>query len=327
MKKRNLLSIVVPAYNEEGLLVKLMEELSVTLTDFKQYDYEVIFVNDGSTDGTWKEVCKLHEKTNMGGRIWGISFSRNFGKEAAIMAGLAYANGGAVITMDSDLQHPPEVIPEFIQKWREGHKIVEGIKKNRGDESRLYRFFADRFYRIMSRAVGRDLRNTSDYKLLDREVVNILLKMPEKQIFYRAITSWVGFDTAYVEYDVKKRLSGKSKWSAAGLFLYAVRNITAFSSAPLQIITVCSICFFALGLYEGVLTLIRVVSGTAAEGFATVIILQLISGSIIMLGLGLIGFYLSKIYDEIRNRPQYIIEDKMEWKKQDNDEEPYEPYE
>lgn len=155
---------------------------------------------------------------------------------------------------------------------------------------------------------GADLRNTSDYKLLDRQIVDIIIRMSERQMFYRAITSWVGFHADRVDYEVQDRLYGKTKWSTVSLIKYALRNISSFTTVPLQIITICSFLFFVLAVIEAVLAIYKWMNGTAAEGFSTVILLQLISGCLIMFALGLIGFYLGKLYDEVRNRPRYIVE-------------------
>ena len=301
-----LISVVIPVYNEAELIIQMIDEV-IRVTKDSGYCFEIILINDGSTDDTWKQIENLTSYES-GYSIRGISFSRNFGKESAILAGLAYSRGLAVITIDGDLQHPPDKILEFIRKWEQGAKIVEGIKRNRGKERKVHRLFSNVFYHLLSHALRRDLSNASDYKLLDREVVDIILCMPEKQMFYRAITFWVGFKTDTIEYEVMERTYGKSKWSAFTLFLYAIRNITSFTTAPLQIITICSGLFIILGIFEMIITLKKWFEGTAVEGFATVILLQLISGGLIMFTLGLIGYYLSKLVDEMRNRPRYIVE-------------------
>lgn len=210
--------------------------------------------------------------------------------------------------MDSDLQHPPERIPEFITEWENGYKIVEGVKKSRGNETTIHHVFAGAFYKILSRAVGKDMNNTSDFKLLDREIVDVILKMPEKQMFYRAITAWVGFKSTTVEFNVQKRIYGESKWTAVKLTQYAIRNITSFTSVPLQLITVLGGLFFLLAIFVGIFAMIKWINGSAVEGFTTVILLQLIYGSITMFAMGLMGYYISKLSDEIRNRPRYIVE-------------------
>lgn len=299
-------SIVLPVYNEGNIVENTVEEVEKIL-DPLHYTYELILVDDGSDDGTWNQIEKL-EKENRGGIFKGILLSRNFGKEAALLAGLAYSRGHAVITMDGDLQHPPEKIPEFIMAWKNGYKIVEGIKSSRGNETVVHHVFASVFYQILSKAVGTDMNDTSDFKLLDREVVDIILQMPEKQMFYRAISAWVGFKSTKVEFKVEKRRQGKSKWTPVKLTKYAIRNITSFTSAPLQIITVLGGLFFVLAIVVGIFALIKWANGSAVEGFATVILLQLIYGSITMFAMGLMGYYISKLNDEIRRRPRYIVE-------------------
>lgn len=300
------LSVVIPVYNEENIIESTVTEVEKILRQL-DYAYEIILVDDGSNDNTWKIIEKLG-KSRQGGDFKGILFSRNFGKEAALVAGLAYSKGKAVITMDSDLQHPPEKIPEFIMEWEKGYKIVEGIKISRGDETLIHNAFVKVFYKILSKSVGKDMNNTSDFKLLDREIVDVILRMPERQMFYRAISAWVGFESTTIEFEVQRRKYGESKWTAIKLTQYAIRNITSFTSAPLQIITVLGGLFFLFALIVGVFVIIRWVNGSAVEGFATVILLQLIYGSITMLAMGLIGYYISKLSDEIRNRPRYIVE-------------------
>lgn len=300
------LSIIIPVYNEEDIIENTVIEVECALRPL-DYAYEIILVDDGSKDDTWKTIERI-EKMKRGGIFKGILFSRNFGKEAALLAGLAYSKGRAVITMDSDLQHPPERIPEFITEWENGYKIVEGVKKSRGNETTIHHVFTGVFYKILSRAVGKDMNNTSDFKLLDREIVDVILKMPEKQMFYRAITAWVGFKSTTVEFNVQKRIYGESKWTAVKLTQYAIRNITSFTSVPLQLITVLGGLFFLLAIFVGIFAMIKWVNGSAVEGFSTVILLQLIYGSITMFAMGLMGYYISKLSDEIRNRPRYIVE-------------------
>lgn len=313
---QTIISIVISAFNEEEIIRYCVNIINDIMSQV-EFNYEIVIVDDGSTDNTWSVIKSISLKCLY---VKAISFSRNFGKEAAILAGLAYSCGDAVITMDADLQHPPAMIPDFIKKWKEENvKIVEGVKNNRGEENRLHRCMANQFYKLMSCAIGKNLSNTSDYKLLDREVVNVILKMPEKHMFYRAITSWIGFKTDIVVYEVQNRICGRSKWSAFELMKYAVRNITSFSSAPLQVITVCSLFFFVLAICIGFISLIKWITGNAVEGFTTVILLQLIIGSILMFALGLIGYYISKLCDEVRNRPRYIVKEKVGYeKKTDN---------
>lgn len=298
-----MISVILPSYNEEENIQRAAEHIGRVLRA-EQMDYELVFVNDGSRDGTWQKIVDLAQADP---HVVGVNFSRNFGKEAAILAGLAQAKGDCCAVMDCDLQHPPETLVEMIRLWREGYEVIEGVKRSRGEESGLHRFAAGSFYRIMSKATKVDMSRASDFKLIDRKAVNAILSLPEKNAFFRALSSWVGFKTISVEFDVQEREAGKSKWSSRSLISYAVRNITSFSSAPLQLITVCGGIVLALAVIMGIQTLVRYFSGTAVEGFTTVILLILLIGSVLMLSLGLIGYYLAQIYNELKNRPRYLI--------------------
>ena len=298
-----LLSIVLPAYNEEeniantaGVLSGLLEEQGI--------DYELIFVSDGSGDGTFSEICKAAERNP---RIRGAEFSRNFGKEPAIFAGLEMTRGNAVIVMDCDLQHPPQVIPQMWKLWQEGAEVVEGIKVSRGKESPVHRLSAGLFYKVMSKLINTDMDASSDFKLLDRKVVDVLLTLPERNTFFRALSFWVGFRTESVTYEVQERQYGKSKWSFFSLMKYAVTNATSFSTLPLQLVTVMGVIAILFSVVLFVQTLVKYLSGTAVEGFTTVIFLILIIGGFLMLSLGIIGHYIARIYEEVKGRPKYII--------------------
>lgn len=298
-----LLSIVLPSYNEEQNIANTTQVLS-ELLEQEQIDYELIFVSDGSRDGTYQEITKAAESNP---RVRGVQFSRNFGKEASIFAGMQLAAGDAVVVMDCDLQHPPSVIPQMWQLWNAGYEVVEGIKKNRGKESFLHKCFAGAFYRIMSGLIKMDMNASSDYKLLDRKVVDVLLELPEKNTFFRALTFWAGFKTISVEYEVQERVYGESKWSFFSLMRYAIANATSFSTLPLQLVTVLGLLSILFSLVLAVQTLVKYLTGTAVEGFTTVILLILIIGGFIMLSLGIIGHYIARIYEEVKGRPRYII--------------------
>jgi len=298
-----LISIVLPSYNEEDNISRAAERLSAVLEP-ENISWELVFVNDGSRDHTWD---RIQETAARDPHITGVSFSRNFGKEAAIMAGLACAKGDCCVVMDCDLQHPPEAVVEMLRLWRQGFEVVEGVKRSRGTESRFHAAMAGMFYRIMSSATRIDMSRASDFKLMDRKAVNALLSLPEKNSFFRALSSWVGFKTTSVEFDVQEREAGVSKWSSRSLTGYAIRNIVSFSSAPLQFVSVLGGIMLALALILGVQTLIRYFAGTAVEGFTTVILLILVVGSLLMLSLGIIGYYLARIYEELKNRPRYLI--------------------
>ncbi len=298
-----MLSVVIPAFNEESVVEKTCTVLAELLAE-ENIGYELVFVNDGSSDNTETILSGLSDKDE---RIHYVSFSRNFGKEAAIQAGLAFAKGDCVAVMDCDLQHPPETLIEMFRLWEQGYEVIEGIKRTRGSESGAHRFAVKTFYRIMSNTTGTDMSQASDFKLLDRKAVDALLALPEYHTFFRALSGWVGFKTVKVEFDVREREAGKSKWSTGALVKYAVNNIMAFSSAPLNIVTCAGVGMFLIAIFLGIQTLVRYFSGNAAEGFTTVIILILFIGSIIMIGIGIIGMYISRIYDEVKKRPKYIV--------------------
>lgn len=304
-EKAGLLSVVIPAYCEEGNIPLAAGTIGTLLTEHG-IPCELVFVDDGSKDGTWNAIEKA-AKTNPSVR--GVRFSRNFGKEAAIFAGLAQANGDCAVVIDCDLQHPPEKIVEMYRLWQGGAQVVEGVKVSRGKENPLHTAAAKMFYAAISSATGIDMSRASDFKLLDRRAVDTLLALREKNAFFRALSSWIGFSTAQVEFEVQPRLVGESKWSVRSLTRYALTNIVSFSTAPLQLVTVLGVVVFLCSVILGIQSLWNKLCGRALEGFTTIILLQLIIGSILMICLGIIGYYLAKIYEEIKDRPRYIVAD------------------
>lgn len=299
----SVLSVVLPAYNEELMIAKTCRVLRDVLGE-AGISYELVLVDDGSKDSTWKEIQKAGEKDAC---ILGVHFSRNFGKEAAIFAGLAHARGDVVAVMDCDLQHPPETLKEMYRLWQEGYQVIEGVKKSRGKESILHKECAGFFYGIMSKATGVNMRNTSDFKMMDRQVVESILSMPERNMFFRATSSWVGYRTAFVEFEVQEREAGQSKWSSWSLIKYAFTNIVAFTTLPLQFVTVGGVICFLLSLLLIIYSLIQYFTGHAVEGYTTIVMVMLLLGSAVMVSLGIIGYYIAKIYEEVKRRPRYII--------------------
>ncbi|MBR4555143.1 MAG: glycosyltransferase family 2 protein [Ruminococcus sp.] len=301
-----MISIVIPSYNEEGNVSHTAEVVTKIMED-NFIPFELVFVNDGSSDGTWKRLENMALNDE---RIVAVNFSRNFGKESAIFAGLEVARGDAVVLMDCDLQHPPETIVEMYKIWKNNDvDVVEGRKSDRGKENKAYRGFSLLFYKLIKKTSGLDMDAASDFKLLDRKVVEALMRMPERLTFFRAMSSWVGFKTERVYFEVAEREVGESKWTTRGLIKFAVNNITSFTSAPMQIVTVCGVITFIVSVILGITTIVQKIIGESDAGFPTVIILQLLTSSIIMFSLGIIGFYISKIYEEIKNRPRYFIRD------------------
>lgn len=299
------LSVVLPAYNEEESVPLAADVIGDLLTQ-AGIDHELIFVNDGSRDHTWRAIQEAAARRP---QVRGIRFSRNFGKEAAIFAGLAQAKGDCCVVLDCDLQHPPEKILEMYRLWQQGWQVVEGVKISRGKESPLHTLAAKTFYRFLSGATRIDMSHASDFKLLDRRAVDVLVAMREKNAFFRALSSWIGFDTAQVEFEVQPRAAGESKWSLRSLTRYAVTNLAAFSTAPLQIVTILGVLVFLCSLVLGGWSLWQKINGQALEGFTTVILLLLLIGSALMVCLGILGYYIAKIYEEIKDRPRYIVSD------------------
>ena len=308
--KQGLVSLVLPSFNEEASIPRAADTITAILTQ-AGIDHELIFVDDGSRDRTWSAI---QEQTARHPQVRGVRFSRNFGKEAAIFAGLAQAKGDCTVVLDCDLQHPPEKVVDMYRLWQQGYQVVEGVKLSRGKESPLHTFAARSFYSIISRATGIDMSRASDFKLLDRRAVDTLLAMREKNAFFRALSSWIGFSTTQVEFEVQPRLEGESKWSIRSLVRYAMTNIAAFSTAPLQLVTLLGVVVFLCSVVLGIHSLWQKFTGHALEGFTTVILLQLIIGSILMICLGIIGYYIAKIYEEIKDRPRYIVSDHCEGK-------------
>ncbi len=307
-----MLSVVIPAYNENEMLTKSAEVINNVL---KQNDIpcELVYVDDGSSDDTWN---KIEAAAELHCNVRGVKFSRNFGKEAAIMAGLSEAKGDCCAVIDCDLQHPPEKLVEMYRLWEQGYEVVEGVKSDRGNESALHEFFAKAFYSLVSKATGFDMQSMSDFKLLDRKAVNEIIKLNEKKAFFRAMSSWVGFKTARVEFEVQEREAGVSKWSTLNLTKYAIRNITSFSSAPMQLVTVLGVIILAISLVFSVIAIVQKILGIAVAGFTTVILLMMFSNSIIMISIGIVGYYISRIFEEVKNRPIYIVSEIYEKKEQ-----------
>ena len=305
------LSVVLPAYNEELMVGKTCRVLREVLEN-AGISYELVLVDDGSKDRTWDEITKAGEGNP---NILGVHFSRNFGKEAAVYAGLAQATGDVVAVMDCDLQHPPETLLPMYELWQNGWEVIEGVKKSRGTESFLHKESAGFFYGIMSKATGVNMQNASDFKMMDRKVVNSILSMPERNMFFRATSSWVGFKTTHVEFEVHDREAGESKWSTWSLVKYAFTNIVAFTTVPLQFVTIAGGVCFGCSVILIIYSLIQFFAGRAVEGYTTTLIVLLLIGSAIMLSLGIIGYYIAKIYEEVKRRPRYIISQIVRGKK------------
>lgn len=293
-----MLSVIIPAFNEEEMVGKTFHVISDILSA-EDIPFEIIFVDDGSSDDTWEKLQDIPAKA--------LHFSRNFGKEAAIYAGLEASSGDCAVVIDCDLQHPPQKIVQMYRLWEEGYEIVEAVKADRGKEGLSHKLAAKTFYGIISRETGIDMSRASDFKLLDRKAVLAILNMKEKQAFFRALSSWVGFKKTQIEFEVQEREAGESKWSTKSLIKYALTNITSFSSAPMQVVTGLGVVMFIVMIVFGGISIYQKIAGIALGGFTTVILLLLFIGSIVMISLGIIGYYLSKVYEEVKARPRYIV--------------------
>ena len=299
------LIVLMPFYNEEEQIPITIDRL-IPLLDNLSIEYSLLLVDDGSKDGTWAAISsgvKRHPD-----KVRGLRLSRNFGKEAAICAGLDAADADAVILMDGDLQHPPEYIPEMLRIWKEGgYDIVEGVKSSRGKESLGSRINAVVFYGLFHKVSGFQLANASDFKLLDRKVVLKWRELTEHSTFFRGLSAWLGFNRTTFSFDVAERETGQSRWSLIKLASLSINAITSFSAMPLQLITTIGFAFMIGAVALLIQTLVNFFSGHAANGFTTVIVVELIVGACIMISLGLIGTYIARIFEEVKNRPRYIV--------------------
>ena len=303
------ISLIVPCYNEESNVEPFYNAIVQTFNSIPDSDFELMFVNDGSKDKTLEKIEELNSKDK---RVKCVSFARNFGKEAALFAGIRNITGDCAVVLDADLQHPPAVMVEMYAKWKEGFEVVEGVKTDRGKEGLFHKLFTKVFYGMISRAVGMDMKNSSDYKLLDKKVIAELAKLKERNTFFRALSFWVGFKKTTVYYEVAERVSGSSKWSTKSLIKYAINNVICFSYTPLHLVTFLGTVFILIGLGVSIDAVISYFRGIANNGFPTLVILLLLGFGAIMLSLGIIGVYIAQIYDEIKGRPQYIIGRKID---------------
>lgn len=297
------LSIVVPVHNEAAQIPNFAAVLRTIVPQA-----EIVFVDDGSTDATWSAIRRLRE--NDAG-VSAIRLSRNFGKEAALWAGLEAAKGRGVVIMDVDFQHPPELLPKMVDLWRTGGwKIVEARKLRRGTEPWWYRVLSALFYSVLRAGTGSDFRGSTDFKLLDRAVIDLLKTLPERVTFFRGITSWTGIDRTSIEFEVPD--AGRpTRWSVIRLIKFSVDAITSFTPWPLFLVAFAGIVFAFFSLVLGIQTLYMFFSGRAVTGFTTVILLTLIVGAVIMFALAVLGLYVSRLFEEVKGRPRSIAIERL----------------
>lgn len=304
---QELISVVLPCLNEEKNIRKIYEKLVKVSLKLKNYVFEFIFVNDGSKDNTEKEIIKLNKKDN---RVKLISFSRNFGHQIAISAGIDYAQGSAVIIMDADLQHPPEIIPSLIKKYEQGYDIVYTVRKLRQGESRFKLWTAELFYRLIKRISEIEIPyNSGDFRLINRKVAEVLKKIRERNRFLRGLNAWVGFKQTAVYYVSHPRQYGETKYSLLKMIKLALDAITSFSSLPLKIVSSLGLIFVLVSFLLVAYALVaKIYFKNTIPGWASLFILFSFFTGIQFTILGIYGEYIARIYEEVKKRPLYIID-------------------
>ena len=309
MKK---ITIITPCFNEKSNIPQFFERLSSALTSLNQYTFELILINDGSSDGTFSAIRDLAKHP----WVKGIDLTRNFGKEAALTAGLDHAQGDAVIFIDSDLQHPPEVIGQFIELWEEGAQVVLGRRKSRDTDSQAYRFLANAFYRVHNRISDVKLpENVGDFRLIDRKVADQLKSLPEKCRFMKGMFAWVGYEPHFIDYEVEERRSGESSFNKWRSWNLALEGITSFSTVPLRVWTYVGSSVLLIGLLYSLIIIVKAcIYGIETPGYVTLLTAMVIFGGIQLIGIGILGEYIGRIYMEVKRRPSYLIKDVVESK-------------
>lgn len=305
-KHSQLISCVVPVYNEEAVISDFILALHKTLIELC-YPYEIVIVDDGSQDHTGELIQQF--RTTISIRY--IRFSRNFGKERALSAGLDFARGDAVILLDSDFQHPLELVPEFIKKWEEGYDMVYAVRQNRNDESWLKRTCARAFYQFTSKINRITIPpNAGDFRLLDRKIVKALQKLPERNRFMKGLYSWVGFKQIAIPFEVQPRKSGTSQWSFYSLLDLAITGITSFTAFPLRMIALGGIIVATLAIFYGLWIIFStLIFGIQTPGWATIVTAISFFGGLQLLAIGVVGEYIGRVFDEVKHRPHYIVDE------------------
>jgi glycosyltransferase involved in cell wall biosynthesis len=304
------LSVVVPLFNESGSLAPLFARLEPVLTGLKAdgrvRESEIVFVDDGSRDATFAEVAALNA---LDPSVKGVRFARNFGKEAAMAAGLRAANGEAVVLMDGDLQHPPELIPELLAAWRGGAMMATAARRSRATDPALRRWLSKSFYRVFASISEVSLtEGAGDFRVFDRRVVDAINQLPERTRFMKGITSWVGFKQVTVDFEPEERAVGSSSFNLVRLFKYALDGLSAFSTLPLRIWSIIGLVISVISvLYGAYLTLRTVLYGIDVPGYASIMVATLFLSGIQLISLGVIGEYLGRVFTEVKDRPLYLV--------------------
>ena len=301
-------SIIVPAYNEEASLQALYESVCQLADTLSAYDVELLFVNDGSTDTTQDIITSLASKDH---RVAFVQLSRNFGKEAAMLAGFDHAKGDCAVVIDADLQHPPRVIAEMLQWWEQGYEDVYARRRTRGKESWLRRRLTLLFYHILARSTRFNvLQNVGDFRLLDRKCIEALRQLRESERYTKGLYSWIGFRKKDVLFDQEDRRYGESHWSLLKLTAFAIEGITSFTTAPLRLATLLGFITGAGAIVYLIYTLVKaIIYGDPVAGYPTLICVMLFLGAVQLICLGIIGEYLGRVFNEAKHRPIYLVED------------------
>lgn len=304
MDDKELLSIIIPCLNEESNIQPMYQRLHAVLAAMG-CDYEIIFIDDGSRDGTFERISAVHA---LDPKVGGISFSRNFGHQAALLAGLQYARGALVVTMDGDLQHPPEAIPLLAEKFREGYDIVNTRRIDHQETGAFKKLSSGLFYRLMSYLSDTRVEPSgADFRLMGRKAVDAFLHFPERSRFTRGLVSWMGFRQAVVEYQAAARASGHTKYTLSRMARLALDAITSFSSRPLRISFYTGLLVSLLGMAYGLYIFFSFLSGKTIQGWASLMLTLLIIGGVVLINLGIVGEYIARIFNEVKGRPLYFI--------------------
>ena len=300
------ISIIIPAYNEEESLPYLMERVTKEIDSIKNYNFEILFVNDGSKDNTINLIKEYRKKDS---RVSYVDFARNFGKELAMIAGMDYAKGDAVIFLDADLQDPPELIPEMIKYWEEGYDDVYAQRKSRKGETWLKKFTSKMYYRVLQKLTKVEIqKDTGDFRLLDRRCVNALRKMRETGRNSKSMFSWIGYKKKAIYYDRDPRVPGKTKWNYAKLINLAIDGITSFTTSPLRLSTYIAIPTFVVLLVYFIYVIVKCCRlHVAIQAFQAIILLLLFFSGIEIMLFGIVGEYLGRIFNESKHRPLYLV--------------------
>lgn len=307
MENKKLITILVPAYNEEDVLNMLYERLNAIMNSNENYDFEILFINDGSKDNTLNIIKSLREKDN---RVCYLNLSRNFGKEIAMIAGLDYSKGDAVIIIDADLQDPPELIPQMIEFWEQGYDDVYAKRRSRKGETWLKKFTSKMYYKTLQSVTNIEIqKDTGDFRLLDRRCVEALKQFRESQRYTKGLFSWIGYNKKEILYDRDPRAAGKTKWNYKKLINLSIDGITSFTTVPLRWSAIIGLLISMTGfIYMLAIIIKTIVSGVDVPGYASTMVVILFIGGIQLIFLGVIGEYLGRSFYETKNRPIYFVD-------------------